>query len=277
MYLAFYSETMGLSQITDYLLRVVQPQLQALSGVAKAELIGNKTFAMRVWLDPRRMASLGVSATDVEDVLRRNNYLAGIGNLKDRYFSVDLTATTDVSRVEDFRNLVVLSQGSTLVRLQDVAQVELGAKDYDSTTLFKGIPAIFIGIEQAPGENPLSVAKRVQELMPEIRSQLPMGLEVLEDYERHHARLDILAACRRLRAPVLALHGSADEAVEPAALERIAAALPGDAGSRTRRVEGQGHTLGAVHPLTEVPSALRQAIDESVAWLSVHLGAEAPH
>jgi len=183
MYMAFYSETMNLSQITDYLLRVVQPQLQAVPGVAKAELIGNKTFAMRVWLDPQRMASLGVSPTDVEDVLRRNNYLAGIGKLKDRYFAVDLSATTDVSRVEDFRNLVVLSQGSTLVRLQDVAEVELGAKDYESTTLYKGIPAIFVGVEQAPGENPLSVAKRVKELMPEIRAQLPVGLNAHIPYD----------------------------------------------------------------------------------------------
>ncbi len=111
MYMAFYSETMSLSQITDYLLRVVQPQLQAVPGVAKAQLIGNKTFAMRVWLDPERMAALGVTATDVEDVLRRNNYLAGIGKLKDRYFAVDLSATTDVSEVEDFRNLVVISDG----------------------------------------------------------------------------------------------------------------------------------------------------------------------
>jgi multidrug efflux pump len=183
MYMAFYSESMGLSQISDYLLRVVQPQLQAVPGVAKAELIGNKTFAMRVWLDPERMAALGVSATEVEDVLRRNNYLAGIGRLKDRYFAVDLAATTDVSDVEDFRNLVVLSDGPTLIRLRDVAEVELGAADYDSTTLYKGIPAIFIGIEQAPGENPLTVAEQVHELMPEIRAQLPVGLQVHIPYD----------------------------------------------------------------------------------------------
>ena len=176
MYMAFFSETMSLSQITDYLLRVVQPQLQAVPGVAKAQLIGNKTFAMRIWLEPQRMAALGVTATDVEDVLRRNNYLSGVGGLKDRYFTVDLSATTDVSRVEDFRNLVVLSEGDTLVRLRDVAEVELGAKDYDSITLYKGIPSIFVGIEQAPGENPLTVARRIHELMPELRAQLPQGL-----------------------------------------------------------------------------------------------------
>jgi multidrug efflux pump len=183
MYMAFYSETMSLSQITDYLLRVVQPQLQAVPGVAKAQLIGNKTFAMRVWLEPQRMAALGVTATDVEDVLRRNNYLSGVGGLKDRYFAVDLAATTDVSQVEDFRDLVVLTEGDTLVRLRDVAEVELGAKDYDSITLYKGIPSIFVGIEQAPGENPLSVAQRVHELMPDLRAQLPEGLGVHIPYD----------------------------------------------------------------------------------------------
>ncbi len=183
MYMAFYSETMSLSQITDYLLRVVQPQLQAVPGVAKAQLIGNKTFAMRVWLEPQRMAALGVTATDVEDVLRRNNYLSGVGGLKDRYFAVDLAATTDVSQVEDFRDLVVLTEGDTLVRLRDVAEVELGAKDYDSITLYKGIPSIFVGIEQAPGGNPLSVAQRVHELMPDLRAQLPEGLGVHIPYD----------------------------------------------------------------------------------------------
>ncbi len=183
MYMAFYSESMTLSQITDYLLRVVQPQLQAVPGVAKAQLIGNKTFAMRIWLDPGRMASLGVTPTDVEEVLRRNNYLAGVGKLKDRYVAIDLAATTDVSEVEDFRNLVVSSTDSILVRLRDIADVELGAEDYDTTTMYKGIPAIFVGIEQAPGENPLDVATRVHELMPEIRSQLPTGLKAHIPYD----------------------------------------------------------------------------------------------
>jgi len=183
MYMAFYSKDMDQSQITDYLLRVVQPQLQAVPGVAKAGLIGNKTFAMRVWLDPRRMASLGVTPTDVEAVLLGNNYLAGVGGLKDHYFAVDLSADTDVSRVEDFRNLVLRTDGQTLVRLEDVARIELGAQDYDTTTLYKGIPAIFVGIEQAPGANPLTVAGEVHKLLPEIRAQLPEGLSVFIPYD----------------------------------------------------------------------------------------------
>ena len=183
MYLAFYSQSMSLSQITDYLARVVQPQLQAVPGVAKAQLIGNKSFAMRIWLDPARLAALGVSATEVEEVLRRNNYLAGIGQLKDRTFAVDLSATTDASTEEEFRNLVVRADEGALVRLRDLAEVELGAKDYDSLTLYKGIPAIFIGIEQAPGENPLTVAERVHERVPDLRAQFPAGLDAHIPYD----------------------------------------------------------------------------------------------
>ncbi len=183
MYLAFYSESFLPSQITDYLLRVVQPQLQAVPGVAKAEMIGNKTFAMRIWLDPPRMAALGVTANDVRDVLRTNNYLAGVGQSKGAYTAINLTATTDLASEEDFRNLVVRSANGTLVRLADVANIELGAEDYDSTSWYKGKPAIFVGMKQAPGANPLDVARRVRELIPEIRTQLPEGLQVHIPYD----------------------------------------------------------------------------------------------
>ena len=183
MYIAFYSRDMTLSQITDYLLRVVQPQLQALPGVARAGLIGNKTFAMRIWLDPRRMAALGISPTELETVLLNNNFLSGAGKTKDLYVAVDLAATTDISQVEDFRNLVVATRDGALVRLRDIARVELGAEDYDTITLYKGIPAIFVGIEQAPGENPLVVAKRVHELMPDLQAQFPLGLQAHIPYD----------------------------------------------------------------------------------------------
>jgi len=183
MYLAFYSEQMQASQINDYLLRVVQPKLQALPGVAKAGLIGDKTFAMRVWLDPRRMAALGVTAQDVADVLRANNYLSGIGQARGEYHVIDLAATTDVADVEDFRNLVVRSSGESLVRLRDVARTELGSEDYETATWYKGKPAIFVGVEQAPGSNPLTVAGHVHGAMKEIRSQLPSGLEAHVPYD----------------------------------------------------------------------------------------------
>ena len=183
MYLAFYSETMKPSQITDYLLRVVQPKLQAVPGVAKARLIGNKTYAMRVWLDPRRMAALEVTAADVADVLRENNYLSAVGQARGQYTAVDLSATTDVAAESDFRDLVVRSSNGTLVRLGDIARAELGSEDYETSSWYKGKSSIYFGVEQAPGANPLTVARRVHQAMDEIRTQMPEGLESFVPYD----------------------------------------------------------------------------------------------
>ncbi len=176
MYLGFGSDELDQNQITDYLTRVVQPRLSAVAGVQRADILGDRTFAMRIWLDPQRMAALGVTANDVREVLRANNYLAGVGQAKGAHTAINLTATTDLASDEDFRRLVVRASEGTLVRLADIATIELGAEDYDSTSWYKGKPAIFIGVEQAPGANPLTVAQRVQELMPELRKQLPEGL-----------------------------------------------------------------------------------------------------
>jgi multidrug efflux pump len=183
MYLAFFSDTMKPSQISDYLLRVVQPKLQAVPGVGKARLIGNKTYAMRVWLDPYRMAALGVTANDAANVLRANNYQAGAGETKGEFVTIDLGATTDVAREEDFRNLVVRNEEGVLVRLEDIADLELGAEDYESLTWYKGKTAIFVGVEQTPGSNPLTVARLVRAALEEIRSQLPEGLDFRLPYD----------------------------------------------------------------------------------------------
>ncbi len=183
MYMAFYSDTMSPPQITDYLLRVVQPKLQAVPGVAKAEMIGNKTYAMRIWLDPLRMAAFGITADEVRQVLRANNYLAGIGQTKGAHVAIDLSTTTDISRQQDFQELVLRNTGDTLIRLRDVATAEMGAADYNTSTWFNGKTAIFIGIRQAPGANPLTVAGRVHALLPELRAQLPSGLEAGIPYD----------------------------------------------------------------------------------------------
>lgn len=182
MYLAFYSDSIPRPQISDYVLRVVQPQLQALPGVAKARLFASQ-FAMRIWLDPKRMAALGVTGEDVVKVLRDNNFQAGIGKTKDKYLSINLTTTTDVNQPENFRKLVIRAENGTLVRLQDIADTELGADDYDMTTWYKGIPSVFIGIEQAPGANPVTVADAVNDLIPRVAAQLPAGLEVKVPYD----------------------------------------------------------------------------------------------
>ncbi len=177
MYLVFYGGEMSPSETTDYLLRVVQPRLQAVQGVASADLFGGKTFAMRIWLDPDRMAALGVSADQVRQVLVGNNYLAAVGSTKGRYVAIDLSADTDISDPDAFRDLVIRTADDSLVRLQDIAEVELGAENYDSVSWFNGQQSVVIAIDPAPGANPLTVSKRVRTAMEDIRRQLPAGLE----------------------------------------------------------------------------------------------------
>ena len=183
MYIAFYSPTMDPSQVTDYLLRVVRPQLQAIPGVAKATLFGQKTFAMRIWLDPRKMAALAVTAGDVRQVLLSNNYLSGAGETKNKLVAVDLSATTDVTRVEDFENIVVRAQNGNLVRLRDISTTELGAEDYDSGGWYNGDTAVYIGIDPVPGSNPLEVARLVHAAMPDIKAQMPSGMRAMVPYD----------------------------------------------------------------------------------------------
>ena len=183
MYLAMYSDTLTPAQITDYMLRVMQPKIQAVPGVGKAQLLGNKTFAMRVWLDTQRMAALGVTADDMDEVLRTNNYLSGAGQTKGDYVTIDLSATTDVSSEQDFRQLVVGNRNGTLIRLGDVANTEMGSEDYDSVNWYKGKNAIFMGIEQAPGANPLTVAMDVRKALTDIEADLPEDLHVLLPYD----------------------------------------------------------------------------------------------
>jgi len=183
MYLAFHSESMSPPEMTDYLIRVVRPQLQAVPGVAKAEMFGHKTYAMRVWLDPRRMAALNVTAADVRRVLLANNYLSGAGETKGEYVAMALTATTDISSVAEFNELVVREEGGAIVRLSDVARLELGADDYESTAWYNGNTAIYIGITPTPGANPLTVAKAVRAELPDVRSQMPSGMNVFVPYD----------------------------------------------------------------------------------------------
>jgi multidrug efflux pump len=183
MYIVFTSKEMSVSQTTDYLLRVVQPKLQAVPGVAKAGFSSSGAFAMRVWLDPQRLTALDVSAEDVATVLRENNFLAAVGQTKGEYVKVDLSATTDVSTEADFRRLIVREDEQSLVRLEDVARIELGAENYDSVSWFNGVPGTVMAMESAPGANPLTVAGLIHEAMEDIEQQLPSGLEVAIAYD----------------------------------------------------------------------------------------------
>lgn len=182
MYITVFSDSIPRPQVADYVVRVVQPQLQALPGVAKARVFSQE-FAMRIWLDPQRMAALDVTPEEVVGVLARNNYLAAVGATKDKYVAINLTASTDVSTVEDFDNLIVRDEGGALVRLRDVASTELGAENYDSTAWFMDKPAVTLAMEQAPGANPLTVAKAINAEVPKIRAQLPDGIAIQVPYD----------------------------------------------------------------------------------------------
>lgn len=177
MYMSFFSNQMSAEQITDYLIRVVQPRLETTAGVAQAEILGGKTFAMRVWLDSQRLAALGITPQEVARSLTANNYLAAIGQTKGNLVAINVGATTNLSSPEEFRAIVLKSVGTNLVRLGDVAQVELGAENYDSSVTFNGQQAVFIGLNTTPGANPLTVIEDVRSAFPEITRQFPAGLQ----------------------------------------------------------------------------------------------------
>lgn len=183
MYLGFYSKTLPTNNITDYLLRVVKPQLDALDGVQTAEILGARQFALRAWLDPARLAAHGVTAADVYAALSANNYLAAVGASKGDAITVALTASTDLHSVEEFRRLAVRQKDGAIVRLEDVANVVLGAEDYDSSVALDGQQSVFIGVKVAPDANVLDVAARVRNVFPDIQKQLPTGLSANIGYD----------------------------------------------------------------------------------------------
>jgi multidrug efflux pump len=183
MYIGFSSADLDQNQISDYLIRVVQPKLSAISGVQRAEILGDRTFAMRVWLDPDRMAAQGISPSQVESALASNNYLSALGRTKGSMVSVNLVANTDLENPEEFRQLVVKEEAGTVVRLGDIADVVLGAENYDEDVRFNGQTATFMGVWVLPTANSLDVIGRVREAIPGIREQLPVGMEVGIPYD----------------------------------------------------------------------------------------------
>jgi multidrug efflux pump len=176
MYIGFNSDTLAPNQITDYLTRVVQPKLQAVEGVQTAELLGQKVFALRAWLDPQKLAAFGLTAADVSAALTANDYISGIGNTKGQMVQINLTASTSLHSAEEFRNLVIKQSGGAIVRLRDIANVTLGAEDYESEVGFDGKQAVYIGIAVAPSANLLDAVAGVNKVFPEIQALLPHGL-----------------------------------------------------------------------------------------------------
>ena len=176
MYLSFGSDILEDNQVTDYLIRVVQPRLSSIDGVQRADILGGRTFALRAWLKPDRMAALGVSPSQVWQALAANNHLAAVGQTKGALVQANLNLRTDLRTVEEFKNLVIREEGGALVRLEDVAEVVLGAEDYDQDVRMSGQKAVFMGVWVLPNANSLEVIGRVQEEMDAIITELPTGM-----------------------------------------------------------------------------------------------------
>jgi multidrug efflux pump len=184
MYMAFFSDDLGNNAITDYLVREVEPQLSTVPGVQRAEILGNRTFAMRAWLQPERMAALNITGSDVRRALQGNNVLAAVGSTKGQMVSVSMTAGTDLETVGEFRKLVVREDNGALVRLEDIAELELGSESYDTSVTFNGLDATFIGINVAPDANALDVIAEVRNTFDGIIvPQLPTGLNAEISYD----------------------------------------------------------------------------------------------
>jgi len=177
MYLSFGSTILEDNQVTDYLIRVVQPRLTAIAGVQKADILGGRTFALRAWLKPERMAALNVSPAQVRQALSVNNYLSAVGQTKGGLIQLNLTASTDLKSAEEFKKLVIRQQNGTLVRLEDIADVVLGADNYEQDVRFSGKKATFMGIWVLPNANSLDVIAKVRKEVEIIKAELPTGMQ----------------------------------------------------------------------------------------------------
>ena len=183
LYMSFNSKVLTPSQITDYLNRVVQPRLQTIDGIANAQILGGQTFAMRVWLNPDRMAARGVTPSDVSNALAANNFTTAAGQIKGDFVQASINAETSLDSAKAFGQLVVAAHGDALIRLGDIADIELGPESVDSSSSFDGLKAVFVGIFATPTANPLTVIDEVHKAFPEIEAQLPAGLDAAIAYD----------------------------------------------------------------------------------------------
>ena len=183
MYIGFSSETLPANNITDYLIRSVQPRLQAVEGIQTAELLGGKNFSLRAWLDPNKLAAYGLTASDVSAALTQNNFIAGLGTTKGQMVQVNLTASTSLHSVAEFEQLIIKQKDGAIIRLKDVANVSLGADDYEASVSFDGNKAVYVGLQVASSANLLEVIERVRKVFPDIQAQLPEGISAKIVYD----------------------------------------------------------------------------------------------
>ncbi len=189
IYLAFYSKTLNQQQVNDYVLRVAQPKIQGEPGVGQAQIVpagtgpSGNSFVLRAWLDPNRLAAYDLTPAEVSAALANNNYVSAVGQTKSRYITRTITAETSLDDPAQFSRMVVANRGGTLVRLQDVARVALGAENYDQSVFYNGTPAVFIGVFPTPGANSLTVADGVHQAYAELTHSLPPGIQAAIPYD----------------------------------------------------------------------------------------------
>ena len=183
MYISFSSEELSAQQVTDYLFRVVQPKLATLPGMAKAEVLGNQVFAMRIWLNPARLSAYGITANDVNNAIKQYNYLSTAGEIEGQLTVTSLNARTVLNTPEAFAGIPVKVSRDSRILLGDIARIELGSESYDIRTSMNGIPSVYIGIKGTPSANPLELIKKVRTELPEIEAQLPANLQMTIAYD----------------------------------------------------------------------------------------------
>lgn len=182
-YLSFTSDILVHNEITDYLVRRIQPRLSAIEGVQRADLLGGRVFAMRIWLKPERLAAFNVTPAQVRQALAANNFLAAVGQTKGSLIQVNLTADTDLHSTKEFEQMVIREQNGAIIRLKDIANVVLGAEDYNTEVRFSGKTAVFMGIWPLPNANSLDVIDRVSAEIDAIQQTLPSGMTARVAYD----------------------------------------------------------------------------------------------
>lgn len=182
-YLNFTSDILKQNEITDYILRVVQPRFSSVEGVQRAEILSERIYAMRIWLKPEIMAALDVSPAEVRQALANNNVLTAVGRTKGSYIQANLTSNTDLSSTKDFRNLVVREEGGVLIRLEDIADVVFGAESYEVEAKFSGDTSVFMGIFPLPDANSLDVIRGIREELEDLKQNFPRGLSAGVGYD----------------------------------------------------------------------------------------------
>jgi multidrug efflux pump len=182
-YYGFYSETLSDVEVTDYLLRTIQPALSTVKGVAQAEILGGKTYSMRVWMDPVRMAAQKVSAADIVRAISDENYQSAAGQARGQLVQTDVNAVTDSGDPEVFERFIIREEGVNKVRLGDIADIELGAENYDSLIMFDNVPSIYIGINGTTDGNPLTTIKLVTAELEKMKGSFPPGLNAAIAYD----------------------------------------------------------------------------------------------